>query len=214
MTGVRDIPLNADGEEQAREAGKLISAFHFDKAYSSELSRAFNTAALALGASHCNDQLKKPDGTWDIEQSAEINELDTGEFTGRNHKTDPEIVHFERHYERPLPGGESDKQVVARVQKFFDEEILPRMERGETVLVVSHSGIMRAFDIVLGIRPAPKDHKGQWTSKTRVPNATPTVVEYENGKMVKHYHLENTAVPPPVPATPANNNAKPPKPRI
>ncbi len=195
MTGTRDIPLNADGENQAREAGKLISVFHFDKVYSSTLSRAFNTAALALGETHANDQLKKPDGSWDIEKRKEIIELDTGVFTGRNHKTDPEILRYERHYEKPLPGGESDQQVVERVRKFYEEELLPRMQRGETVLVVSHSGIMRAFDIVLGLREAPKDNKGQWTSKTRVPNATPTVCEYEDGQLVKHYHLANPDVP-------------------
>src|ERR1700733_3752379 len=98
MTGTRDIPLNADGEAQAREAGKLISVFHFDKAYSSTLSRAFNTAAMALEASGTNDQLKKPDGTWDVEKRKEIIELDTGDFTGRNHRTDPEVVKFERHF--------------------------------------------------------------------------------------------------------------------
>jgi broad specificity phosphatase PhoE len=204
MTGTRDIPLNADGEAQAKEAGQVISVFHFDKAYSSTLSRAFNTAAAALESSGTNNHLKKEDGSWDVEKRKEIVELDTGDFTGRNHKTDPEIIAFERHYERPLPNGESDAQVVARVRKFYEDEILPRMERGETVLVVSHSGIMRAFDVVLGFREAPKGNKGQWTTKTRVPNATPTVVEYEDGKLVKHYQLENTRVPPA-----ANQNAAP-----
>lgn len=191
MTGQKDIPLNASGEEQAKEAGKVISVFHFDKVYSSTLSRAFNTAALALDSAGNQPQLKKPDGGFDIEQRKEIDELDTGDFTGRNHKTDPEIVAFQRHYERPLPNGESDAQVVERVQKFYDEELLPRMARGETVLVVSHSGIMRAFDIVLGFQEPPENNKGQWTKKTRVPNATPTVVEYEDGKMVSHYRIGN-----------------------
>ncbi|MEZ0225565.1 MAG: histidine phosphatase family protein [Alphaproteobacteria bacterium] len=204
MTGTRDIPLNADGEAQAKEAGQIISVFHFDKAYSSTLSRAFNTAAMAIESSGTNDHLKKADGTWDIEKRKEIVELDTGDFTGRNHKTDPEIIAFQRHYERPLPNGESDAQVVERVRKFYEDEVLPRMARGETVLVVSHSGIMRAFDIVLGFREAPKDGKGEWTKKARVPNATPTVVEYEDGKLVNHYQLENTKVPPA-----ANQNAVP-----
>jgi broad specificity phosphatase PhoE len=206
MTGTRDIPLNADGEAQAKEAGQIISVFHFDKAYSSSLSRAFNTAAKALESSGTNDHLKKKDGSWDVEKREEIVELDTGDFTGRNHKTDPEIIAFRRHYERPLPNGESDAQVVERVRKFYEDEILPRMERGETVLVVSHSGIMRAFDVVLGFREPPTGLKGEWTHKTRVPNATPTVVEYEDGKLAKHYQLENTKVPPA-----ANQNAAPPK---
>ncbi|TAL31858.1 MAG: histidine phosphatase family protein [Alphaproteobacteria bacterium] len=207
MTGRRDIPLNADGEAQAKEAGQIISVFHFDKAYSSTLSRAFNTAAAALESSGTNNHLKKEDGSWDVEKRREIVELDTGDFTGRNHKTDPEIIAFERHYERPLPGGESDAQVVERVRKFYEDEILPRMAKGETVLVVSHSGIMRAFDIVLGFREPPEGGKGQWTHKTRVPNATPTVVEYQDGVMVNHYQLDNHKVPPAVAPPPANQNA-------
>lgn len=207
MTGQRDIPLNETGEKQADEAGKVISIFHFDKAYSSTLSRAFNTAAKALKSSGTNEHLKKPDGTYDIEKRTEIIELDTGEFTGRNHKTDPEILSFERHFEKPLPGGESDQQVVDRVKKFFDAELQPRLARGETVLVVSHSGIMRAFDLVLGLKDPPKNGKGAWTARTRVPNAAPTVIEYEDGKLSKFYRLENTAD-----VDPAANQNKPPKP--
>ncbi len=55
----------------------------------------------------------------------------------------------------PLPTGESDEQMVARVRKFYEEELLPRMERGETVMVASHAGIMAAFEIVAGIKPVP-----------------------------------------------------------
>ena len=193
MTGQRDIPLNAKGEKQAEEAGKVISIFHFDKAYSSTLGRAFNTAAKALKAAGTNDHLKKPDGSFDIEQRTEIMELDTGDFTGRNHKTDPEIISYGRRFDKPLPGGESDQQVVDRVQKFFDTEVQPRLARGETVLVVSHSGIMRAFDIVLGLKETPDPSSNTWTSRARVPNAAPTIVEYADGKYVNHYRIVPSA---------------------
>jgi broad specificity phosphatase PhoE len=206
MTGQRDIPLNAVGEAQADAAGALITTFVFDKAYSSTLGRAFNTAAKALKASGTNDHLKKPDGSFDIEQRREIIELDTGDFTGRNHKTDPEIVAFERRYDRPLPGGESQKEVVERVQRFFDEELQPRLARGETVLVVSHAGIMRAFDEVLGLA-APDD-----ASRARIPNATPTVVEYEDGVKARHYQVVNPVeLASPIPA---NGNKKPAAPKF
>lgn len=208
MTGQRDIPLNAVGEAQADAAGALITAFVFDKAYSSTLGRAFNTAAKALKSSGVNDHLKKPDGSFDIEQRREIIELDAGEFTGRNHKTDPEIVAFERHYDRPLPSGESDKQVVERVQKFFEDELLPRMARGETVLVVSHAGIMRAFDHVLGL----SEPHGELVGRARVPNATPTVIEYEDGVKARHYQVVNPVeVESPIPA---NGNKKPASPKF
>lgn len=201
MTGQRDIPLNATGEAQAEEAGRLISIFKFDKAYASTLSRAFNTAAKALKSSGTNEHLKNPDGSYDVEQRPEIMELDAGEFTGRNHKTDAEIVNFGRRFDKPLPGGESDQQVVARVQKFFDEELLPRLARGETVLVSSHSGIMRAFHVVLGLSEMPAPDSNTWTTRVKVNNAQPTVVEYTDGVMTGHYNIENK-----VGAPPANTN--------
>jgi len=207
MTGQRDIPLNAIGVEQAGEAGRVISTFVFDKVYSSNLGRAFNTAALALAASGSNAHLQNVDGSWNIEQRAEVAELHTGDFTGRVHKTDPEILAFKRAFDAPLPGGESDQQVVARVKKFFEEELQPRLARGETVLVVSHSGTMQAFNIALGISPAPTE--GIVTPRTRIANATPTVVEYTDGVMTRHYQIEN-----PKELEVANQNKPPKAPKI
>ena len=188
MTGWLDVPLNAEGIEQAKEAGRAISGFHFDKVYSSTLTRAFNTAALALDAAGNQDHLRKGDG-WDIEQRDELRGANMGSFTGRDFRTDPEIVNFGRRYDRRLPGGESDKDIVDRVQEFFDDELKPRLDRGETVLVSTHSGAMRAFDVVLGFVPPPDPAVDQWTDKARIDNALPVVAEYEDGKMVRHYSL-------------------------
>lgn len=181
MTGQLEVPLNKAGEAQARAAGPLIKDIHFDKAYSSTLSRAFNTAALALKAAGQDIP---------IEQRREIIEGDAGEFTGRNMDTDPEFLKFVRLYNTAPPGGESDKQVVAREQKFFDAEVLPRLARGENVLIVCHSGSVRAFDIVLGLYPAPADGT-PWTTRRPVPNAGPSVHEYEDGMLKKSYDIEN-----------------------
>lgn len=190
MTGHTDVPLTARGEEQAREAGKLIQNLRFDHAYSSNLSRAFNTASLALSQTTQNAHLKKPDGTWHVVQDADIIEADAGDFTGRNHKKDPEILAFTRTYEKPLPGGESPKQVVERVNRFFEREVLPKLERGENVLVVCHAGIVRAFDYVLGTEKIPADG-GSNPNKKRIPNATPTVYEYEDGKLKRFFQIDN-----------------------
>ncbi len=190
MTGQADVPLTALGEEQAREAGRLIEGLRFDHAYSSTLSRAFNTAALALSQTSSNPHLKKTDGTWHIVQDADIIEVHAGEFTGRNYKTDPEIVAFHRRYDRPVPGGESQMQVVERVGRFFENEVLPKLERGENVLVVCHAGIVRAFDFVLGTEKVPEDGGGN-PNKKRIPNATPTVYEYEDGKLKRFFQIDN-----------------------
>lgn len=189
MTGWLDVPLNAEGVAQAKDAGRAISLFHFDKVYCSTLSRTFNTAALALDAAGNQQHLKKPDGSWDVEQRDELKGANMGSFTGRDFKTDPEIVNFGRRYDRRLPGGESDKDIVERVQKFYDEELKPRIDRGETVLVSTHSGTMRAFDVVLGFVPPPDPADDQWTDKARIDNALPVVAEYDDGKMLRHYTL-------------------------
>lgn len=183
MTGQREIPLTEKGEGQARDAGKCLSGIKFDSAYSSTLSRAFNTAALALESSAANDHLRKADGTWNIVQDKDIIEGDTGIFTGRNHKTDPDIAEFtkERLYDRAMPGGESDMQLVERVQRFFDRNVMPRLLRGENVMVVCHAGIVRAFEIVLGLEVAPGPGKPR--PKKPVHNASPMLYEYEDGKM-------------------------------
>ena len=196
MTGLHDVELTETGEEQAREAGRRIEGFVFDKAYSSTLKRAFNTAVLALEASGTNDHLRNPDGTWNVEQRKEIVEADSGDFTARNKLTDPEILAYPHKYDIALPNGESDEQMVERTRKFYEEELLPRLERGETVLVASHSGIMIAFEIVAGIRPVPEGDI--WSNRQGVPNATPVVLEYEDGKLVNHYQID----PPPAKASP------------
>ncbi len=187
LTGLHDAPLTSEGEDQARAAGKSLAGFKFDKAYSSTLSRAFNTAVLALEASGTNDQLKNADGTWNVEQRKEIVEADSGDFTGRNKFTDPEILNYPHAYNIPLPHGESDKQMVERVRKFYNEVLMPRLERGETVLVVSHSGIMIAFEIAAGLKPEPTEDI--WSNRSKVPNAAPIVLEYEDGKLTKNYAL-------------------------
>ncbi len=196
MTGQLDIPLTVVGEGQAEEAGRMLSGIVFDKAYSSTLQRAFNTAALALKASGCNDHLE-------IEQRREIVEVDSGDFTGRDPRIDPEMLAFKRGYKKPLPNGESDEQVVKRVQDFFDAEIMPRLLKGENVIVVSHAGTFRAFEIVLGVEEIPEG--GIWDKKKRILNATPTVYEYEDGKMTGFYQIEN------VKANHAANQNKPPQ---
>ncbi len=122
ITGQTDVPLTPEGEEQAREAGRSLKGHRFDKAFSSTLSRAFNTAALVLEHTETHLHLQKADGTWHIEQRTEIMETHTGSFTGRNFREDPEIVNFQRGYDIPHPGGgESPRDVVGRVRQFFEK---------------------------------------------------------------------------------------------
>jgi len=189
MTGQRDIPLNDTGIAQAKEAGRVLAGFSFDKVYASHLSRAFNTAALALEHSGNHAHLQKADGSWRVEQRPEIAEIDAGDFTGRNHKSDPEVVAWKRDFYKPVPGGESGAMALDRVQRFYETDVLPRLKQGENVLIAAHSGIVRTFDIVLGFVDIPEG--GSHKSMRRIENAAPLVVEFEDGIVVSSYHLEN-----------------------
>ncbi len=47
------------------------------------------------------------------------------------------------------PGGESLKDTVARALPYYVQEILPRVLRGERVLVAAHGNSLRALVMVL-----------------------------------------------------------------
>lgn len=188
MCGQHDAPLTKLGEDQARVAGELLAAFTFDKIYSSSLSRAFNTAALALHPA-------KPD----IEKRDELREMDAGDFSGRS-LTDPEIIAFPRDGSFALPGGESERQFVRRVRKFYESEILPRMERGETVLIVSHAGTMHALGAIMNAEDTLK--KSIWQGK-RLPNTAIIEASYDGGKLTSQRLLTPPEPPKNPPLRPA-----------
>jgi 2,3-bisphosphoglycerate-dependent phosphoglycerate mutase len=195
MTGIADVPLNDVGIAQAAEAGRRFAHIRFDTVYSSTLSRAFNTAALSLKAAGTQEHLKDAAGVYRIMQSRAIVEIDVGDFSGRCHKTDPEIRAWVRDFDKPMPNGESDAMALARVQRFFNDEILPRLKNGETVLVVAHAGIVRTFDYVLGLAAIPAEGVAMGSSKRRsVPNATPVVFDFIDGRVVSEMRLDGAAV--------------------
>lgn len=182
MAGHADVPLTPAGEQQARNIGKVIGGFLFDAAYSSTLCRAFNTAALALESAGNNAHLKKPDGSWNISRHDDIRECDAGDFTGLQ-LDNPKVLAFERRHGAALPNGESDVQFIARVRNFYDTEVKPRIDKGETVLVVSHAGTMHAFDVILGLETLGPE--GLWSTKRRIPNTAALKIDFEDGKVVK-----------------------------
>jgi 2,3-bisphosphoglycerate-dependent phosphoglycerate mutase len=62
---------------------------------------------------------------------------------------------WRRSYDVAPPGGESLKDTAARVLPYYIEEILPRVLRGDNVLVSAHGNSLRALIMVLE-RLSPK----------------------------------------------------------
>ena len=149
FTGWRDPDLTELGVEEARTAGRRLKerGITFDIAFTSALTRAQNTCRLML------EELGQT-GLETLRDEA-LNERDYGDLAGLN-KDDARArwgeaqVHlWRRSYDVAPPGGESLKDTVARVLPYYMREILPRVMRGERVLVAAHGNSLRALIMVL-----------------------------------------------------------------
>jgi 2,3-bisphosphoglycerate-dependent phosphoglycerate mutase len=154
FTGWKDPDLTDLGVAEAKAAGKRLKdkGLSFDVALTSNLIRAQKTCALLL------NELGQPNLT--TLRSEALNERDYGDLSGLNKddaraKWGEEQVHiWRRSYDIAPPGGESLKDTVARVLPYYVQEILPRVMRGEKVLVAAHGNSLRALMMVLdGLNP-------------------------------------------------------------
>lgn len=167
FTGWVDVDLTAEGEAQATKGGELIKAagFEIDRAFTSVLTRAIRTCWLALTAA---GQVFIPET-----KDWRLNERHYGGLTGLN-KTDTAARHgadqvkiWRRSYDVPPPpleaGGEFDfskdrryagavlptteslKTTLERVQPYWEAEIAPHLQAGETLLVAAHGNSLRAI---------------------------------------------------------------------
>jgi 2,3-bisphosphoglycerate-dependent phosphoglycerate mutase len=149
FTGWRDVDLTEKGVAEAREAGRKLKAqgIKFDVAFTSALKRAQRTLDFMLTEL---DQTAIP-----IFKDQALNERDYGDLVGLNKddarkKWGEEQVHiWRRSYDGAPPGGESLKDTLARALPYYVTDILPRVLRGERVLVAAHGNSLRALVMVL-----------------------------------------------------------------
>jgi len=149
FTGWRDIDLTENGIKEARAAGRKLKAqgIRFDVGYTSALKRAQRSLDLVLEEM---GQKSIP-----IVKNLALNERDYGDLSGLNKddarkKWGEQQVHvWRRSYDVAPPGGESLKDTAARVLPYYIQEILPRVLRGERVLVAAHGNSLRALVMVL-----------------------------------------------------------------
>ena len=149
FTGWRDVDLTDKGVAEAREAGRKLKGqgIKFDVAFTSVLKRATRTLDLMLEEL---GQTKIP-----VVKDQALNERDYGDLVGLNKddarkKWGEQQVHiWRRSYDVAPPGGESLRDTAARVLPYYIQEILPRVLRGERVLVSAHGNSLRALVMVL-----------------------------------------------------------------
>jgi 2,3-bisphosphoglycerate-dependent phosphoglycerate mutase len=169
FTGWTDVDLTAQGCEEARQAGRTLSAagLTFDIAFTSVLTRAVRTLWIVL------DEMKL---MWiPVENSWRLNErhygslqgLDKAQTTAKHGEAQVKI--WRRSYDIPppplpesderhplhdpryagltptvLPATESLQTTLARVQPYWEDRIAPEILRGRNVLVAAHGNSLRA----------------------------------------------------------------------
>ena len=127
IQGQTDIPLNINGKKQAEEASVEISNLKIDKIFSSDLSRAKETAEI----------INKKVGA-KITYDKRLREVNYGEYEGIqiDKFTDKEWEIFNETPEKIK--GESREQVYERVKSFLNE-----INSNENTLIVTHGGSLR-----------------------------------------------------------------------
>ncbi|MEO0706297.1 MAG: histidine phosphatase family protein [Cyanobacteria bacterium J06649_5] len=152
FAGVVDAELTAFGKMQARQAGQDIKRKNvtFDAVYVSHLRRARQTCDIALTVSNA---LHAP--TIEPQLDHRLGEKSFGIFAQRNKNLLRLALGYDGYEEflhspnETPPSGESITQVYDRVAEFYEEEIVPRLNRGENVLVVCHQYVLEPLALYL-----------------------------------------------------------------
>ena len=169
FAGHLDVPLSELGQKQAVELKDyLLSRYKIDAIYSSDLSRAYTTVLPTAEA------IKIP-----IQKDTALREIDGGKWEGMLQKEiaveypqDYAVWHNNTGLSR-CTGGESMQEVqsrgIAAVERIANKHL------GQTVLIATHAGFLRAMQCYWQKLPLSKMKDITW-----VPNASVTEVRYSN----------------------------------
>jgi len=162
--GRKDISLNRQGRAQADRLRKGLRGFKFDRVYSSDAKRALQTAGIIFNGAR-------------IIKRAALREIDFGAFEGLTHeeimKSNADVYKkwLEDPFKNNIPGAEPigvfNKRVQAAIRKIVS------LNRGRTIAVVCHGGVIGVFVVSL------LKSRNFWRHVP--PPASATFVEYKNG---------------------------------
>ncbi len=170
FTGWTDVPLSEKGEEEARDAGRLLreEGYTFDVVHTSVLLRAIQTANLTL---------EEMDLAWiPVVRHWRLNERHYGALQGLNKKEtsdrygQEQVFQWRRGYDVPpppldpederhpsrdpryvdlapdlVPASECLKDVFERMLPYWYDWIVPEIRSGKRLLVAAHGNSLRAL---------------------------------------------------------------------
>ena len=136
IQGQEDSPLTREGEDQARNWGRILSDFQWDRIVTSDTGRAIKTAALV------NLSLMIP-----VVSDPRLREQDWGKWTGKTmaqiEKEAPEYLkeQLAKVWSFCPPGGENRISVLERSLQALKQAHLKYT--GKTILIVTHEGVIK-----------------------------------------------------------------------
>ncbi len=176
FTGWTDVDLSEKGVEEAEEAGNELRDQVIDVIHTSDLIRAKRTAEIVIRANvSSKDTVTKSD--W------RLNERNYGALQGLNKAETAEkhgaeqVRIWRRSFDVAPPEGESLEMTAKRTIPYFEEEILPDLESGESVLVSAHGNSLRS--IVMHIEGISPEDIVSFEIQTGVPR----YYDYSNGEL-------------------------------
>lgn len=204
FTGWVDIPLSTKGVEEALEGGRRIKDEPIDVIFTSTLIRAQMTAMLAMTVHHSGKVpviLHPGEGkmeewshiysriteaqTIPVICAWELNERMYGELQGVN-KAElaaqygvEQVQIWRRSFDVPPPGGESLEMTAARSIPYFEQQILPFLERGQHVFVAAHGNSLRSIIMKLD------KLNTQEVISLELATGHPIIYTYTNGSFTK-----------------------------
>ena len=176
FTGWKDVDLNQQGRDEAKQAVELLKSYEFDMAFTSNLIRAQETLDIILKGINQNDI--------SITKNLALNERDYGDIIGQNkteaaEKFGEEQVHiWRRSFDTPPPGGESLKDTADRVIPYLKNEIMPHILEGKTIIVGAHGNSIRAIVMHL------QNYDSKQILKTEIGWCEPWVFSFENENVI------------------------------
>ncbi len=132
-SGQADIPLSAQGIEDALKLGRMTQDLTFDAVFTSDLPRAVQTTELAFG------------DRYPIIHEPRLREVNDGNITGTLIKEMPKPAIA--YIDEPYPNGESYKDVERRIASLLAE--LKKNYDGKHVAFMSHQAPQLALEVLL-----------------------------------------------------------------
>ena len=216
FTGWNDVALSQRGEQEAENAGLLLkkAGYEFDMCFTSELRRATDTLDIVLSTMGINEitirrswrlnerhygrlegvhrlSAIRKFGLWPIlgtqlRFNAQPPPLDPSDSRCPGNQ-----LRYSEIDKKELPLAESMHQTLLRVLPYWLETILPEIQHGKRVLIVSHQHILRTLMMKLDSSSVAK------LMISSVATARPLVYELNNKlNPVRHYYIDSQAKPP------------------